>query len=265
MTMATAGEMTGNKAEYGDDLVAVTGASRGLGASIAVELAKAGFRVGCLSRRGAGVESIEVPGGLQERMINLACDVTDQDGIARSLVTLDGERGGLRCLINNAGIHRLGSSARFGNEDFEQILRTNVIGTFAMCRAAYPYLCARGGGAIINIGSFFDRLGVPRNTAYGASKAALGSITRSLAAEWARDGIAVINVAPGYIETDLNHDYLARDEVKAYFARRVSIARPGQPEEVADFIVRLLGGDLTLLTGQTIYLDGGHAIDHGRI
>ena len=75
----------------------------------------------------------------------------------------------------------------------------------------------------------------------------------------------MLNVAPGYIETDLSRSYLARDEVKDYFTRRVPIARPGQPEEVAEFVARLLGGDLTLLTGETIYLDGGHSIDHGRV
>lgn len=257
--------MSEKQADNANGFVAVTGANRGLGAALALALAEAGFAVACLSRQGKGVEALEVADEARARMIDIVCDVTDQDSIKRAFEALDKEAGGLRHLINNAGIHRVGPSKRFSNEDFEDILQTNVIGAFAMCRAAYPYLRARGGGGIVNIGSFFDRIGVPQNTAYAASKAALGSISRSLAAEWARDRIYVVNVAPGYIETDIARDYLARAEVKAYFARRVPIARPSQPEEVADFIVRLLAGDLTLLTGETIYLDGGHGIDHGRV
>jgi NAD(P)-dependent dehydrogenase (short-subunit alcohol dehydrogenase family) len=236
-----------------------------LGAAIVAALAARGFTVGCLSRDGAGPEQDGLGDELQQRLINLSCDLGDEDSIASSLAALDREGSGLRYLINNAGIHLLGPSERFSNDDFRRVLETNVIGSFALCRAAYPYLRARGGGGIINIGSFFDRLGVPHNTAYAASKAALGSITRCLAAEWAKDRVSVLNVAPGYIETDLSRSYLARDEVKDYFTRRVPIARPGQPEEVAEFVARLLGGDLTLLTGETIYLDGGHSIDHGRV
>jgi NAD(P)-dependent dehydrogenase (short-subunit alcohol dehydrogenase family) len=258
--------MTSANSAYSDGIVAVTGASRGLGAEIAMALAERGFTVGCLSRKGIGLEQGEPSEGLKKRMINLACDVTDEASIAAALAELDGREGGLRYLINNAGIHLLGASRDFSNDDFRQVLETNVIGAFAAARAAYPYLRAQShGSAIINIGSFFDRLATPHNTAYSASKAALGAMNRCLAAEWAKDGISVVNVAPGYIDTDIARDYLAQDEVKAYFARRVPIGRPSQPEEVADFTARLLQGDLTLLTGETIYVDGGHSIDHGRV
>lgn len=254
-----------DKIPTNDGIVAITGASRGLGASLAVGLAKAGYFVACLSRRGVGVEKLEVPAALKDQMINIACDITDQDSISHSLALVAQHEGGLQCLINNAGIHLAGSSARFSNEDFDEVLQTNVIGTFAMCRAAYPYFKERGGGKIINIGSFYDRLGVPQNTAYAASKAALASVNRSLATEWARDHIAVVNIAPGYVDTDLAANYLDREDFQRYLARSVPIARSSTPEEVAAVIIQLMAGDMVLLTGQTIYVDGGHSIDHGRI
>ena len=251
----------------GDGIVAVTGASRGLGVEIIRALDERGFTVAALSRKGIGPEQGDLPDAVKQRLINLACDVTDEDSIAAALAEVDSRPGGLRYLINNAGIHLLGPSRSFSNDDFRQVLETNVIGAFAAARAAYPYLRAKKdrGSAIINIGSFFDRLATPHNTAYSASKAALAAMNRCLAAEWAKDRISLVNVAPGYIDTDIAREYLALNEVKAYFARRVPIGRPSQPEEVADFTARLLDGDLTLLTGETIYVDGGHSIDHGRV
>lgn len=246
-------------------IVAVTGASRGLGAAIALELAGRGFGVGCLSRRGRGPEDLEVPAKLKSRMVHETCDVTDGAGVAGALARLAEQPGGLRAVVNNAGVHKLGPSKDFTTEDFEWLLRTNAAGTFAVCREAYPHLVASGGGTIVNIGSFFERIGAPGNACYSASKAAVGALTRALATEWARDGIAVIDVAPGYIETDLNRDYLKRPEVKAYFARRVPLGRPSRPAEVARFVAGLLSESAMLLTGQTIFLDGGHSIDHGRI
>ncbi len=257
--------MSKAKSDERTGIVAVTGASRGLGAAIALELAERGFLVGCLSRRGQGPEDLEVPAGLRSRMVHESCDVTDGAGVARALARLSEQPGGLRAVVNNAGVHKLGPSKDFTTEDFEWLLQTNAVGTFTVCREAYPHLLASGGGAIINIGSFFERLGVPGNACYSASKAAVGALTRALATEWARDCIAVINVAPGYIETDLNRDYLNRPDVKAYFERRVPIGRPAQPEEVAGFVASLLSETSMLLTGETIYLDGGHSIDHGRI
>jgi len=259
-----------NDASPTSGIVAVTGASRGLGVEIVRALDERGFIVAALSRKGIGPEQGDLPGAVKNRLINLPCDVTNEDSIAAALAEIDSKPGGLRYLINNAGIHLLGPSRSFTNDDFRQVLETNVIGAFAVARAAYPYLREHHkengqNSAIINIGSFFDRLATPHNTAYSASKAALAAMNRCLAAEWAKDHISLVNVAPGYIDTDIARDYLALDEVKAYFARRAPIGRPSQPEEVADFTARLLDGDLMLLTGETIYVDGGHSIDHGRV
>jgi NAD(P)-dependent dehydrogenase (short-subunit alcohol dehydrogenase family) len=125
-----------------------------------------------------------------------------------------------------------------------------------------PHLVATGGGLIVNIGSFFELLGVVDNLAYCASKAAIGAITRCLATEWAQHGIRVLDVAPGYIETDLNREFLAKDRVKAWLSKRVPIGRPGRADEVARLVGALFAEDIPFLTGETIVIDGGQGRNH---
>jgi len=233
------------------DIIAVTGASRGLGAAIALELAGRGLTVGCLSRQGIGpAETVAVPDELAARMVMAKCDINDGDSIRASLAALSDQGYRLRHFIANAGTHIAGPSHKFANADMATLL-------------AYQYLGE--GSVIVTIGSFYDRIGAPQNAIYAASKAAIGAIARTLAVEWARDGIRVINIAPGYIETDLNKEFLESDRVREFFKRRVALQRWAQPDEIARLIAALLQDDHPLLSGETIYLDGGHAITHGRI
>jgi NAD(P)-dependent dehydrogenase (short-subunit alcohol dehydrogenase family) len=169
---------------------------------------------------------------------------------------------GLWGVVNNAGIYHKGPSEALSLAEFERVLRTDVLGVFALCRAAYPHLVRRGGGLIVNLGSFFDKLGVPRHLAYSAAKAAVGAMTRCLAAEWAPQGIAVMNVAPGYVETDFNREFLARGEVQAFLARRIPVGRTGTAAEVARLVAALFTERIGYLTGETIYIDGGHGMAH---
>lgn len=248
-------------------LIAVTGANRGIGAATALELAGRGYTVACLTREGRGVRSLPVPDQLAGRMVHLVCDVTDEAGV-KSALREAAERGeamgagGLWGLVNNAGIHHAGPSAEVSSEDFAEVQAVNSTALFRVCREAYPLMKAAGGGIIVNMGSFFDKVGVPRNTAYAASKAAVGAITRCLAVEWAPDGITVLNVAPGYIETELNREFLARDSMRDYLLPRIPVGRVGAPGEVARLVAALFGEDIHFLTGETIYMDGGHSIAH---
>ena len=136
-------------------------------------------------------------------------------------------------------------------------MRLNASAVLVACREAYPYLRKSGEGLIVNIGSFFDRLAVSENLAYCASKAAVGAMTRCFASEWAKDGIRVLDVAPGYIETDLNRDFLANEKVRSWLKRRVPVGRPGSADEVARLVGALFSEKIGFLTGETIYIDGG--------
>ena len=238
-------------------VVAVTGASRGIGSSIVEQLASQGHVVGCLSRKGIGPEDQEVSG----RLIKLPCNMENEDQISTAINTLVKDAGRIDVLVNNAGLHLEGVSALVSKTDFEKILATNITGPFLACREAYPHMVANGGGLIINLGSFFDRLGAKRNLAYNCSKSALGSLTRTLAVEWAKDKIRVLNVAPGFVATDLNADYMAHDTFKNFVRRRIPVGHTAGVGEVARLVAMLVDMDLPSLTGETIFLDGGQSIN----
>jgi NAD(P)-dependent dehydrogenase (short-subunit alcohol dehydrogenase family) len=239
-------------------LIAVTGASRGIGAGIAVELARRGFRVACLTRSGRTPET-EAAARYHDRFLSHVCDVDDEKSVREALKEI-AQDVGLHGLVNNAGIHLDGASHELGTDTYERVMRTNATSVFTVSREAYPYLVASGGGTIVNIGSFFDKIGVKRNLAYCASKAAVGAMTRCLAVEWASKGIRVLDVAPGYIVTDLNRDVLESGPLREYIDKRIPGRRPGTVEEIARLVAGIFSEDIPFLTGETIYIDGGQGI-----
>jgi NAD(P)-dependent dehydrogenase (short-subunit alcohol dehydrogenase family) len=238
-------------------VIAVTGASRGIGSAIVEQLAARGHTVGCLSRSGSGPQDRKVAGNLMP----FECDMDNDASITRALDGLAREAGRLDGLVNNAGLHLEGRSEEFSTEQFEASLRTNVTGIFVACRQAYPHLVASEGGLIVNIGSFFDRLGAQRNLAYCASKAAIAAMTRCLAVEWAKEKIRVLDVAPGFIATDLNKSYMEHDSFNKFLRQRIPTGAPGEPEEVGRLVAMLYDTDLPFLTGETITIDGGQSVN----
>ena len=238
-------------------VIAVTGASRGIGAAIAIELATRGCVVGCLSRNGKGIEASH---SADARFINIACDVTDEAAVVRALAELVTRAGRIDGLVNNAGIHLAGRSHDAPMSHFDEVMAVNARAVFVGCRAVYPHLIDAG-GVIINIGSFFDKLGVRENVAYCASKAAVGAITRCLAVEWARYNIRVLDVAPGYIDTELNADAMA-GPLRSYLQKRIPGKQLGTAQDVAKLVAMLATEALPFMTGETIYLDGGQGMAH---
>ncbi|MBY4596870.1 SDR family oxidoreductase [Ottowia caeni] len=245
------------------ECIVVTGASRGIGAAIALELARQGKHVACLSRSGAlpAVEGISPE--IRARWIAAKADVTDPSALASAFRTLADEGWQVKGLVNNAGVHLDGPSAEVSLEHWNQVMDTNTTSVVSTCQAAYPHMVAAGGGMIVNIGSFFDKLGVKRNLAYCASKAAVGAITRVLAVEWASKGIRVMDVAPGYIVTDLNADAMdPAGPLRAYLDKRIPGREPGTAADVAALVASLFTPAGGFLTGETIYVDGGQSIAH---
>ncbi|MDN5843785.1 MAG: SDR family oxidoreductase, partial [Alcaligenaceae bacterium] len=164
-------------------------------------------------------------------------------------------------LVNNAGVHIGGSAESLSVADFNRTMALNATAVMVAARETFPFL-RQNGGTIVNIGSFFDKIGAPDNLAYSASKAAVAAMTRVMAVEWARYGISVTNVAPGYIETDLNRDYLAREKVQAWLKSRIPTGGAGKPEDVARLVAAILTEAIPYLTGETIYIDGAQGINH---
>lgn len=241
-------------------VIAVTGASRGIGSAIVEELARRGHTVGCLSRKGQGPEDREVSPAIAERFINVACDITDEAGIKKALKALAERAGRIDALVNNAGVYFEKKVVDITTAEFEEMVATNLTAVFVMCREIHPYLIAAGGGVIVNIGSYYEQLGVRYSAPYNAAKAGVGALTRCLAVEWAREGIRVLDVAPGIIITDINREYLGSEGFRNLIRTRVPVGEPGTPEQVGKLVAALLGEDLPFFTGETIHIDGGQSV-----
>lgn len=229
--------------------IIVTGASKGIGGAIAAELDGRGIDVICLSRSGTSSVGYAI-----------SCDMTDEGSVRNAFAEI-ADRGPIAGLVNNAGVHILGSIATLATSDFNKTIALNTTAVMVAAREVYPHLKDQG-GTIVNIGSFFDKLGVPDNLSYCASKAAVAAMTRCMAVEWARDRIQVMNVAPGYIETDLNGDYLAREKVQAWMKDRIPVGGPGKADDVARLVASIMQEQIKFMTGETIYIDGAQGMNH---
>jgi NAD(P)-dependent dehydrogenase (short-subunit alcohol dehydrogenase family) len=239
----------------------VTGASRGIGRAIARALGEAGAAVACGARSVHQVEAaaaeIAAAGGAA-RAVRM--DVTRADQITAAVGEAEAALGPIDILVNNAGITLDKKTVEVTDEDWDAVLATNLTAMFRCARAVAPGMIGRGRGKIINIGSMYGIIGVPRYAAYCASKAAVDGLTRSLAAEWARHGIQVNCLAPGYMNTDIPREALADEKTRALFLSRIPARRIGEPEEVGALAVYLASAASDFMTGQTVYLDGGQTI-----
>jgi NAD(P)-dependent dehydrogenase (short-subunit alcohol dehydrogenase family) len=239
----------------------VTGASRGIGRAIAIALGGAGADVACCARTTEQVEETAVAiqrGGT--RAAGFTLDVIQPDDITRTVRDIERVLGSVDILVNNAGITLEKPTVEVTDEEWEHILATNLSAMFRLVRAVAPGMIERGHGKIINIGSMYGAIGVPRYAAYCASKAAVASLTRSLAAEWGRHGIQVNCLAPGYMNTDIPRAALADEKRRALFLSKVPARRIGEPEEAGLLAVYLASAASDFMTGQTVYLDGGQTI-----
>lgn len=242
--------------------IVVTGASRGIGAAIAHQLARNGHNVACLSRSGSSPACAAASADVTSRWIPIKANVTDATSLRAAFESVIGRGLRITGLVNNAGVHLEGPSAEISLDHWREVLDTNATSVLTTCQVAYPALVAAGGGLIVNIGSFFDKLGVKRNLAYCASKAAVGAMTRCLAVEWASKGIRVIDVAPGYIQTDLNAASMSAGPLRAYLEKRIPAGAPGTADDVASLVASLFADGGRFLTGETIYIDGAQGIAH---
>jgi 2-deoxy-D-gluconate 3-dehydrogenase len=239
----------------------VTGAGRGLGAATAAALAAAGAAVACGGRTVAAAEATAErirEGGGRARAFPL--DVTRADQIAAIVADVEGALGAIDVLVNNAGITLDKKTVEVTDDDWERVLATNLTSMFRLARAVAPGMQARGRGKIINVGSMYGVIGVPRYAAYCASKAGVDGLTRSLAVEWARYGIQVNCVAPGYMNTDIPRAALADPRTRELFLSKIPARRIGEPEDIGPLVVYLASPASDYMTGQTLYLDGGQTI-----
>jgi 3-oxoacyl-[acyl-carrier protein] reductase len=226
----------------------VTGASRGIGRAIALELAAAGASV-VLGYRSGGDEVEEAVREANGRAIQ--ADVSDPDD-ARRLVE---EAGELDLLVNNAGLTRDGLIARMPDEDWRDVLETNLSGAFYTCRAAARSMMRRRSGSIVNVSSIVGLHGNPGQTNYSASKGGLIGFTKALARELAPRGVRANVVAPGYVDTRLTR--AISDDMRELMLKNTPLQRFGEPEDVAGAVRFLCSDEASFITGEVLLVDGG--------
>lgn len=236
----------------------VTGAGRGLGRAIAIGLAQAGAKVVLASRSAAQLQEVSQQiAALGGTSAVVATDISDPASVANLAARTVAEFGRADILVNNSGILATRPLIDQSPEEWDNIFATNVRGTFLVSQAIGKLMIAQKSGKVINIASNFGLKGIANHAAYCASKAAVISMTKSLALEWARYNIQVNAVAPGYFETDLTAG--VRDNADAYnsIVKAVPARRMGRPAELIPWVRLLSGPGSDFMTGETIVIDGG--------
>ncbi|HUG00582.1 MAG TPA: 3-oxoacyl-[acyl-carrier-protein] reductase [Longimicrobiales bacterium] len=232
----------------------VTGATRGIGAEIAAELARAGAAVAVVGRSPQSAEAAAgaLPG---DGHAAFACDVGDPDSVGALMDAVEERLGPPYALVNNAGVTADNLLLRLSDEDWDRVLDTNLRGAFHTMRAAARGMLRRREGRIVNIASVVGLTGNKGQANYAASKAGLIGLTKSVAQELASRNILCNAVAPGYIETEMT----ARlpEEVRGALAARIALGRLGTAADVAPVVRFLAGPGAAYITGQVLVVDGG--------
>jgi 3-oxoacyl-[acyl-carrier protein] reductase len=230
----------------------VTGGSRGIGAAISRELGGAGARVAVNYRSGkdAAEEIASEIGG-----IALAANVGDPAEAKELIERVESELGDVDVLVNNAGITRDTLIARMSDQEWEEVIETNLRGTFNTCRAVARKMLKRRSGAIVNLTSVVGIHGNPGQANYAASKAGIIGLTKALARELGSRGVRVNAVAPGYIATELT-DVLS-EEIRGAILANTPMGRLGSPEDVASAVRFLCSDEAAFITGDVLLVDGG--------
>ena len=230
----------------------VTGGSRGIGAAISRELAKAGAKVALNYRAGqeAADEVAEDIGGLAVR-----ADVSKPEEVQALIEHVEGELGDIDALVNNAGVTRDTLIARMTDDDWQTVIDTNLRGTFNTSRAVSRKMLRRRAGSIVNLSSVVGVHGNPGQANYAASKAGIIGLTKALARELGSRGVRVNAIAPGYIATELT-DVLP-EEARGLILQNTPLGRLGEPEDVAGAVRFLCSDEAAFITGEVLLVDGG--------
>lgn len=238
----------------------VTGASRGLGRVMAAALAGAGADVALAARSKPDLEQtarlVEATG---RRPLVVPTDVTSYAEVEALMARARQALGGLDIVVNNSGVALVKPLVDWTPEEWRALIDVNLLGVLHGCRAAAPHLIAQRAGKVINISSMLAAVGLPGYTVYSATKGAIIAFTRTLGVEWARHGIQVNAIAPGWFDTEMSAPAWESSTVADRLIRDVPARRIGRPEEIGPLVVYLASPASDFMTGQTIFLDGGHS------
>jgi NAD(P)-dependent dehydrogenase (short-subunit alcohol dehydrogenase family) len=238
----------------------VTGGSKGLGRSMAIGLAQAGARVAVVSRTKSLIEEAAAEiirnGG---DAIAIPTDVTCEEDIERMTAVVFEKFGKIDILVNNAGMGGSKVSVTLTTDEWDQMMNTNARSIFLASKAVGKIMIRQKFGKVINISSVLGKGALPNSLHYGASKAAIISMTKTLALEWARFNINVNGIAPGWFLTEMTREQQEGDNQK-FLLRKIPFGRFGTPDEIVGLTIFLASPAADYMTGQTIFIDGGYSI-----
>jgi NAD(P)-dependent dehydrogenase (short-subunit alcohol dehydrogenase family) len=233
----------------------VTGASRGLGRAMAVELGAAGAKLALVGRDRAKLEETAAEAGTDSAIF--LADVTDEAQV-RALEHAVKERfGHVDILINNAGMNIRKPMVEYTLDEWNTVMDTNLTSVFLVTRSFIPMMKGRGYGRIINLASMMSHVSLPGRTAYSASKAAMLGVTRALAQELADDGITVVAISPGPFATEINTALMENPELNKQFLSNIPLGRWGKAEEIGKLALYLCSEGASFITGSDVVIDGG--------
>ncbi len=235
----------------------VTGAASGLGRAIAAGFAEAGARVRCVDRDAEGND--DVARSIGEPADSVTADVTDAEAVADAVDGLVAEAGRIDVLVNSAGVGGRSPAVDYPDDLWRSVIDINLRGTYLACRAAGRHMVAAGSGSIINIASVGGLAGFPGSLGYQASKGGVVALTRTLAIEWAPQGVRVNAIAPSQFESAI---VLAQWEkepaMRADWESRTPLGKIGQPDEIVGPAVFLASDAAAMVTGHILAVDGGY-------
>ncbi len=239
------------------EVALVTGASRGIGASIAAALVEAGATVVGTATSQGGADGISA--ALGDRGRGTVLNVADEDSVAAAVKDVQGNEGNPTILVNNAGITRDNLLMRMKRDEWDDVIATNLTGMYSVSKACLRGMMKAKKGRIINIASVIAVLGNPGQANYAATKAGMIGFSKSLAREIGSRGITVNVVAPGFIDTDMTRDL--PDDNRAAMLAQVPLGRLGDGADIANAVVYLASAAGAYITGETLHVNGGMLMD----
>jgi NAD(P)-dependent dehydrogenase (short-subunit alcohol dehydrogenase family) len=250
--------MSGALFDLTGQVAIVTGTSRGLGQTFARALAKAGADIVLTSRKRETLASFAAEiEAIGRRTLSLDLDVQNQESIERMVTEAEAAFGQIHILVNNAGCNIRKPALDVTWQDWNQILDTNLRGTFFVAQAVARRMIAKSYGRIINIGSVTSVFGYAGLAPYGASRGGVRQLTMSLADDWGKHGVTVNCLAPGWFRTEQNKVLYESKEWVEYLVDRIPVKRPGELHDLDGAVVFLASEASRYITGQTLLVDGG--------
>jgi NAD(P)-dependent dehydrogenase (short-subunit alcohol dehydrogenase family) len=241
----------------------VTGASSGIGRATAIRLAREGAKVALIARRRERLDEVAGELGPAAVALVLPADCADESSISAAIDQAAVSFGGLDIVVSNAGIELFGEDDRVDRLDlsvWQRLLRNNLDGQFLTCKHGAKHLLASGGGAIVCVGSNTGYLGMATNEpAYSASKGGVFAMMRVMAIDFAREGIRVNMIVPGFIDTAMNEPVMGDADELRYWTEQIPIGRAGSAEECAAAILWLASDEASYCVGAALVVDGGQS------